>query len=150
MTSPANIEIIPIECNYFVLDTGYTSRLVDNENFDLWLQAWCSDVSDDEYNDENRDKSGDHVELLFVIDHVCGKGFYNLGQNQKEVDRLVDILKSAGKYKDGIACFRGKLFYCLNFIETISYCCIYDLGKVELCECGKDKIIIFKYYADCG
>ena len=139
------VEVIDVKCNYFVLHTGYTQRLVDNEE----LKEWLATVNEDEDVDENT------VELLFINDKVWGEGLTKIGKDVGEVDRLIEILKAAGKFKSGIACFRGYTEDCYSLGHEISlgdiqYCRIFNLVDTTLIKCGKDSIIIHYYDSESG
>lgn len=140
------ITVSRIEANYFMLDTGYTSRLLNNEDFQDWL-----DTTNEEGEDEEGNVIvGNRVELLFVNDDLWGEGLCKVGKDLEEVDRLIRILQAADLYKNGIACFRGRLIDCGSLVDQVKYCRIFSLIDVTVVTCGDDQIVVCEYDTGSG
>jgi len=145
-----------LDCNYVVINTGYTARLVDShkEKFfkkihERYYEKHCLDDLDEAEVKETMENLG-YINMLFVFDEQWGDGLYKMGDD-KEIYQVIDILKKLGKYESGIACFKCNLnnHSVLNKVVLDStYCNVFEIidTKLIISDCKDAPIIMLCEY----
>jgi len=142
-----------------ICDTGYTSRLIEENYFDKFLDL-C---------EEN------NLKPIMICDNLWGKGLYvfddedpecykvisykekNSEEERKKVVEEEDISEKNkelfikyGKYGRLFLESKNKNWIPTNFLKELDFCCLFDLEDIEKGQISQYKVKIYKYDSESG
>lgn len=132
---------------YLVVDTGYTSRLVDDlsqieEQLKEDLQYLCNSI------EANCPHCNDLI--LYIEDSICGNGLYEVSPQKEEIEKIRTMI-SGEKFR-GIIVLRcdnlRKVMTVVEVLQNQDYCCCFVMSHLYEMKIINEEVLLMRF--GCG